>query len=488
MKLKSLTCITAITLFTALAIPIRLAAQEQPKGDKTHSRYKLIDLGTFGGPNSFVNGPYPPSLSANGTYAGAAETSTPDPYAPNCQNQDCLVMHAQKWQNGIVTDLGTLPGVNLSSGASWISTNGTIVGLSENGLIDPLLNIPDGRGVLWTKDGQIIDLGTIAGGPQSNAFAAIDRMQVAGISTNTIPDPYSMFGLGYQIRGFVWQNGVKQDLGTLGGPDTVPQGINQRGQIVGTSYTNYTPNPATGIPTVDPFLWENGRMVDLGTLGGTQGRANFVNNLGQVVGNSNLAGDQSSHAFLWDRGSLTDLGTLGGSNSESDWLSDSGLVVGISQLQGDQVHHAFVWNKGVMTDVGTLDLCSNGFTINSRGQVVGTSTDCHGVVKHLFLWEKGSISDLGTLILPGSDIQLLDLLDINDLGEIAATGILPNGNFHACLLVPASEDEIEAAAALPLPATTGSEVVRRVVTTSDDSIFDGRNRMLNRFRRVRGRP
>ena len=468
-----------MTLLTAL--PLQLAAQPP--------RYKLIDLGTFGGPNAFVNGPLALSLSANGTYAGQAETSLPDRYAPNCQNSDCLVQHAQKWHNGIVTDLGTLPDLGtppgvLSSGATWISKNGIIVGVSENGLIDPLLGIPEIRAVLWTNKAEIIDLGTLDGGHESFAAAVNDRVQVAGWSTNTIPEDVkdSMVGLGYQTRGFLWQNGIRQDLGTLGGTDTLPQAINQRGQIVGRSYTNSIRNPDTGTPTFHPFLWENGRMVDLGTLGGTQGRANFINNGGQVVGNANLAADQSSHPFLWDRGSLTDLGTLGGNNADAFWIGDSGLVVGISDL-ADGTHHAFVWKNGVTTDVGTLDLCTNAYTGNSKGQVVGTSTNCRGVVGHLFLWEKGSISDLGALILPGSDVQIVAIYDINDRGEIAAQGVLPNGDSRAVLLVPASAAEISATAPLPL-ATSGSAIAHRIVRTSDDSVFERRKSTLNRFRRV----
>jgi len=44
MRSRSSTWITAITLFAALALPVSLAAQ--------HRRYKIIDLGTLGGPNS----------------------------------------------------------------------------------------------------------------------------------------------------------------------------------------------------------------------------------------------------------------------------------------------------------------------------------------------------------------------------------------------------------------------------------------------------
>ena len=83
--------------------------------------------------------------------------------------------------------------------------------------------------------------------------------------------------------------------------------MNDRGQIVGTSYTSFSPNPVNGfncppnVPTTDPFIWEEGKMADIGTLGGTCGVANFINNRGQVVGTSNLAGNQTHHAFLWER-------------------------------------------------------------------------------------------------------------------------------------------------------------------------------------------
>jgi probable HAF family extracellular repeat protein len=114
----------------------------------------------------------------------------------------------------------------------------------------------------------------------------------------------------------------------VGGPDASAYAINQQGQVVGQSYTNSTPNSTTGIPTLDSFLWEKGRMTNLGTLGGTVGVTNWINNRGQVIGRSNLAGDQSYHGFFWDDGTLTDTGGLGGDYAVLVWINDAGDAVG----------------------------------------------------------------------------------------------------------------------------------------------------------------
>src|SRR6516164_11209171 len=81
MKSRTLMCITAMTLFAALVIPVRLTAQEQPASqqDKKEHRYKLVDLGTFGGPVGYLNWPGAQVLRNRGAIAGAADTSTPDP-------------------------------------------------------------------------------------------------------------------------------------------------------------------------------------------------------------------------------------------------------------------------------------------------------------------------------------------------------------------------------------------------------------------------
>jgi probable HAF family extracellular repeat protein len=394
--------------------------------------YRLIDLGTLGGPNSAETQEFP-YINNTGMVAGFADTATPNPGSP-----EGFVFHAFRWRGGPLTDLGTLPG-GVNSFAIWSNNAGTVAGLSENGRIDPLLGIPEGRGVLWKKSGQVVNLGTF-GGHESLAGYINDRGQVVGVAANRKRDPFSLFGWGTQTRAFLWQNGVMRDLGTLGGPDANAVVVNNHGQVAGASYTNSAPNAVTGVPTLDPFLWTHGTMADLGTLGGTYGLAAAINNRGQVAGQSNLAGDQTAHPFLWDRGKLKDLGTLGGTFGTATWMNNAGEIVGGATTKADKAFHAFFWRAGTMADLGTVngDTCSVAHFMNSRGQVVGTSGDCEGQFeKHGFISERGGrMIDLNRFVPKGSRLTVTDGETINDRGEIAASGMLPNGDFHAVVLIP----------------------------------------------------
>src|SRR5438034_9865605 len=96
MKSRTLILAIAMTLLAALALPVPLAAQ--------HSRYKLIDIGTFGGPNSQVNGSPPPMINNRGVVAGLADTAEP------CSYLGGFVSPAFRWEDGVLTNLGLLPG------------------------------------------------------------------------------------------------------------------------------------------------------------------------------------------------------------------------------------------------------------------------------------------------------------------------------------------------------------------------------------------
>jgi probable HAF family extracellular repeat protein len=337
--------------------------------------------------------------------------------------------------------MGALPGPN-SSSVSGVNTAGASAGISTTGSIDPLTGWPTAVAVLWKRNGQIVNLGTL-GGNESVATAINDQGQVVGMAANAIPDsisfaPLALPGYGTQQRAFLWQRGAMSDLGTLGGPDAAAFMINEHSQVVGMSYSDSIPSPVTGLPTLAPFMWDRGTIVNLGTLGGAFGLPLALNRRGQVTGFSDVAGDLSSHPFLWNGGVITDLGTFGGDNGEADSINDAGDIVGSADFPGDQIHHAFLWRNGRMNDLGTVagDPCSRVSVINQRGQIVGGSSDCQTFL-HAYLWENGGpMIDLNTFVPPGSDLTLTEAGTINDRGEIEATGVLPNGDFHAVMLIP----------------------------------------------------
>jgi probable HAF family extracellular repeat protein len=458
MKTRLLTRIATATLLATLVMPALVAAQNaSPK----HHHYKIVDMGTFGGPASNAI----PFLNNKGEMVGGSATAVPaSPTTSLFGNGGFdgsvpFIFHTFIWKDGKVIDLRALPPAdqNFSNPQGLSNEKGEVVGVSDNGIIDPIIGYTQIRAVVW-KDRQILDLGTM-GGYESAAITLNNRGQVVGFALNATPDPFSMFYLpsaaGTQTRAFLWdERSGMQDLGTLGGPDAQAGFINERGQIAGASYTNFTPNDTTGVPTLDPFLWRGGKMVDLGTLGGTVGFPNALNNRGQVVGQSNLAGDQTYHPFLWTNSEpMQDLGTLGGNNAAATAINDAGEVIGSSDLPGGQASHAFLWTKKEgITDLGTVygDACSDPGAINSAGQIAGASRGCDYSDQEAVLWENGEAIDLNTLVPLGSPMYLTRALTINDRGEIGGLGVItgvgePPGCFndsvcgHAFLLIPCDE-------------------------------------------------
>jgi probable HAF family extracellular repeat protein len=447
---------------------------------RKHHHYKLIDLGTFGGPQSYVTSPdftVEADVNNHGVLAGWADTSKHDPFPGFCFNGDCRVSHAFQWRHGVRTNLGALK-AGVSSASSWISANGLIAGISQNGQTDPLIPgppfFPEFRAVLW-KNRQITDLGTLPeGGYESLATAVDSDGVVVGFATNTNNNegPDSIFGFGLQTRAFRWdkENGM-QDLGTLGsGSDAVALLVNEQGEVLGWSYTSSAPSAVCasfgfGLSlTTGTFLWDKEHgMVNLGSFGGTCTIGEGLNNRGQVAGGSYLPGDQSVHAFLWDRATgLKELPTLGGDNAGAFAINDAGEAVGGSWLEGNVQVDAALWRKGGITDLGVVagDCGSYAFGINASGQIVGTSYICSSASTRGFLWEDGGpMVDLNTLIVPNSTLYVPLGITMNDRGEIAAPGLLPNGDQHAVLLIPCDENHpgvdgcdysmVEASAAVP---------------------------------------
>jgi hypothetical protein len=165
---KMLKYMIIVTALVMPSIPTLLLAQQQPA---RHSNYKVVDLGTLGGPNSYVTF----------TVVGTADTRFADPFAPQCL-LDCFLVHSFQWREGKLTDLKALAD-NASSNPNGINAKGVIAGISENGLTDSAFaSAPEFDAVVW-KDGQILDVGTF-GGTFSYANAINNRNQVVGFALN----------------------------------------------------------------------------------------------------------------------------------------------------------------------------------------------------------------------------------------------------------------------------------------------------------------
>lgn len=461
--MKSKLVCVAVSTFILMAISLRLAAQEQAK----HHHYKLVDIGTFGGPNGYINNPAAQVLNNRGMAVGVADTPFPDPYAPNMCFLDCFVARGFVWSGNEVTELPPLPGPgeNLGSFPGAINARGWAVGQAQNGEIDAATQWPETRAVLWPDRG-IRDLGSL-GGTQGIANAINDWGQVVGASATGTADPFAntplascivvfdifcanssfadlalFFPVTTETHAFLWQGESMRDLGTLGGPDSNAWMINDRGEVAGWSFTSFTPNSPTGVPTVEPFFWspEDG-MIPMGGLGGTFGAPWWINNKGQVAGSANLSGDQTEHPFIWSKGTgMKDLGTLGGTFGLAEAINEQGDVVGVATTAGDQALHAFLWRNGVMTDLGALPEVpeTEASSINSKRQVVGGSAagDVFG-----FLWENGGpMVNLNHLVVSGADLIVTVALLINDHGEIGCLGHLPNGDTRPCIMIPCDEN------------------------------------------------
>jgi probable HAF family extracellular repeat protein len=162
-------------------------------------------------------------------------------------------------------------------------------------------------------------------------------------------------------------------------------------------------------------------VIDLGTLGGTVSLAGGLSNSGWVEGYATLPGDTETHAFLWRDGVMTDLGTLGGPNSAAAFPpSESGQAAGAAETSAldpngedcfgffvtTQICLPFLWRNGVMSPLPTLG-GNNGSAqeINDRAGVVGfaenTTSDPTCIAPQVLqykpvIWEKGEAHELPT--------------------------------------------------------------------------------------------
>ncbi|HEY9875844.1 MAG TPA: PEP-CTERM sorting domain-containing protein, partial [Candidatus Obscuribacterales bacterium] len=122
------------------------------------------------------------------------------------------------------------------------------------------------------------------------------------------------------------------------------------------------------------------------------------NSLGEVVGASTLAGNENVlHAYRIGAnetiGAGSDLGTLGGDSSVAYAINNLGQVVGFSNIAGSTDIHAFLHTNGTMFDLNNLvaanafdgfSVLAGAFNINDSGQIVGSGLRADGTL-HAFL-------------------------------------------------------------------------------------------------------
>lgn len=274
--------------------------------------------------------------------------------------------HAFVGNGGALTDLGTLGG-SYSSAVS-INDHGQIVGNSY-------------------LSGDLSYHGFIVSGGSMSALPGPDNLQASAINNaGSVAGamPVSTAD-GNQVHAFTYSNGSYTDLGMLPiGDGSRALGINGAGDVVGAA--NNVIGGAPNFPE-DPFLYHNGKMIDLGTLdpNGIWSGATSINDHGQIVGYAGLGPDPANPADIYP-------------------------------------HTAFLYQNGKLVNLGGLapHWSSSAADINNLGQIVGAAGIADGL-SHGFLYQNGKMIDLNSLIDPASGWTIEDAAAINDLQQIAAT-------------------------------------------------------------------
>jgi probable HAF family extracellular repeat protein len=253
----------------------------------------LIDLGTFGGRDSVA------FTFAAGRVAGQAQI------ASGQQRAFVYDLHTHT-----MTNLGTL-------GGTWSAAYGvhyeSVVGASR---IAGDARVRAFRYQGGTMSALPVDLGGDSAAKGTNGADIVGYSCVAG---NT------------SCRAFLFSAGTATYFGSTTGK-TVANDINSNSEIVGS----FTVGTSTAMHA---FQYANGTMTDLGTLGGTSSEALGMNELGDVVGTSRNSAGAARAFVVWHDGVMTNLNSL--IPSGSGWvletatgISDSRQIVGTGVFNG----------------------------------------------------------------------------------------------------------------------------------------------------------
>ncbi len=352
-----------------------------------------------------------------------------------------------------ITDLGTNNSKDNFSMAMGLNNQGWAENM--DGFVNPPENnlfttVSRGRAVI-NIDGRNIDLGTL-GNPDGNSWinwgGINDRGEAVGMSETADLDPNGEdvcgFGTGLTCLPFLWRDGHMSALPTVGGNNGQASAINNRGEVVGFAETANTDPTCPPAPTISPVLWEKGKALALPTVGGDlDGVAFGINDQGQAVGYSGSC-IAATHAVMWKNNTAFVLQDLGGTRSNVAYaINNLGQIVG-KVRSADGTHYvAALWQPdGTLTNheplPGDLDAFATG--INNLGQVVGNDFDSNFNWSHGFIWQNGVMTDLNTLIPADSNLSVISASNINERGQISGMATVVNGpdtgNIHAYLATP----------------------------------------------------
>lgn len=277
----------------------------------------MRDLGTLGGINSEATG-----INNRGQVVGNSVTSifgTP--------------IRGFIYSNGVMRDIGTVDRTKGSSAANAINDSGQVAGNAVTVVLNSVGSAVVKTHATLYNNGSMTDIGTLAGVQSiltSSANAINASGQVVGVSDSGSLEARTR-------AAFLYSGGVMRSLGVLEGNFSEATAINDSGEIAGNSTVS------SSLDFRHAFRYVNGDMFDLGTLGGRSSAANAINNSGQIVGHADttnpppilgpLAQDSGvgQHAALWNGNIIHDLNTL----APAGWtLTDAAAINRYAQIVG----------------------------------------------------------------------------------------------------------------------------------------------------------
>lgn len=235
--------------------------------------------------------------------------------------------------------------------------------------------------------------------------------------------------------GFIWKNNQLFTIPSNGWRWISPNAINDKSEIVGGGAL------CCSDPSSHAWKYSKGKLVDLGTWGGTSAYAVAINKHGDIAGyRTRYTADGVSvmeGVRIIDGKARVLKSAVPGGSVQLSSMNDSGDVAG-SVYQGagsDSRAFVFIENKSKIIN-GAQSGSAN--SINNKGQVVGSLRDIESGGEYAFLWENGrtiKLSDLPEVRAAGW-MFLQRATAISDEGVIVGLGFNASAQGHAFMLVP----------------------------------------------------